>query len=386
MAAQDSELERTEPASQKRLEDARAEGNVARSPELSAFAVTISAMAVIWFMGAPLMDGMKRLMVAGLTLDKSIVREPYAMTERLYAFASEAFMIGAPLLAVTVLAALLAPMAIGGWSFVPGAAAPKFSRINPMSGLGRMFSMHGVTELGKALLKAGLIGGVGAIVLWNSRDSMLELAGQPFHAAVGTLGNVVMVSTFTIGAVLALIAAVDVPLQLWRYAKQLRMTKEELKQEYKEAEGDPHMKSAIRKAQREAAKKRMMADVPKADVIVTNPTHYAVALKYDESMRAPTVVAKGADLLAARIRGVAEQANVPILEAAPLARALFTHTDLGQQVPERLYTAVAEVLAYVFQLKAYGVSGMKPLGDVEVPVDMDPLAGEQPGVGPEVAA
>jgi flagellar biosynthetic protein FlhB len=372
MAAEDSELERTEPASQKRLEDARAEGNIARSPELSAFAVTISAMAVIWFMGAPLMEGMKRLMVSGLTLDKSIVREPGAMTERLYAFASEALMIGAPLLAVTVLAALLAPMAIGGWSFVPGAAAPKFIRIKPMSGFGRMFSMHGVTELGKALLKAGLIGGVGAIVLWNSRESMIELAGQPFHAAVGTMGSLVMVSTFTIGAVLALIAAVDVPLQLWRYAKQLRMTKEELKQEYKEAEGDPHMKSAIRKAQREAAKKRMMADVPKADVIVTNPTHYAVALKYDESMRAPTVIAKGADLLAARIRGIAEQANVPILEAAPLARALFTHTDLGQQIPERLYTAVAEVLAYVFQLKTHGVSGMKPLGEVEVPADMDP--------------
>src|SRR5829696_5657658 len=172
MAGQDSELERTEPASQKRLEDARAEGNIARSPELSAFAVTISAMAVIWFMGAPLMDGMKRIMVSGLTLDRAIVREPHAMTERLYAFASEALMIGAPLMIVTVIAALVAPMAIGGWSFVPSAVGPKFSRINPMSGLGRMFSMHGVTELGKALLKAALIGGVGAIVLWGAKDSM----------------------------------------------------------------------------------------------------------------------------------------------------------------------------------------------------------------------
>jgi flagellar biosynthetic protein FlhB len=150
------------------------------------------------------------------------------------------------------------------------------------------------------------------------------------------------------------------------------MTKEDVKQEHKEAEGDPHVKAAIRAQQRAAAKKRMMADVPKADVIVTNPTHYAVALKYDESMRAPTVIAKGADLLAARIRGVAEANHVPILEAAPLARALFTHTDLGQQIPEKLYTAVAEVLAYVFQLKAYGTSGMKPLGEIEVPVELDP--------------
>jgi flagellar biosynthetic protein FlhB len=372
MAAEDSELERTEPASQKRLEDARAEGNIARSPELSAFAVTISAMAVIWFMGAPLMDGMKRLMVSGLTLDKAIVREPYAMTERLHAFASEALMIGAPLMIVTVLAALVAPLAIGGWSFVPSAVGPKFSRINPMSGLGRMFSMHGITELGKALMKAGLIGAVGAMVLWGSRDSMMELAAQPFDAAIGTLGNIVMVSTFSIAAVLSLIAAVDVPLQLWRYAKQLRMTKEDVKQEHKEAEGDPHVKAAIRSQQRAAAKKRMMADVPKADVIVTNPTHYAVALKYDESMRAPTVIAKGADLLAARIRGVAEANNIPILEAPPLARALFTHTDLGQQIPEKLYTAVAEILAYVFQLKTYGASGMKPLGEIEVPAELDP--------------
>jgi flagellar biosynthetic protein FlhB len=372
MASEDSGLERTEPASQKRLDDARAEGNIARSPELSAFAVTISAMAVIWFMGAPLMDGMKGLMVRGLTLDKAIVREPSAMTERLYTFAYEALMIGAPLLAITVIAALVAPMAIGGWSFVPSAAAPKLSRINPMSGLGRMFSTRGLSELGKALMKAGLIGGVGCAVLWGSRDSMMELAGQPFEAAVGTLGSLVMVSTFSIAAVLSLIAAVDVPLQLWQYAKQLRMTKEDLRQEHKEAEGDPHVKAAIRTQQRAAAKKRMMADVPKADVVVTNPTHYAVALKYDESMRAPTVIAKGADLLAARIRGVAEQANVPILEAAPLARALFTHTDLGQQVPEKLYTAVAEVLAYVFQLKSYGGAGVKPLGDIEVPAELDP--------------
>jgi flagellar biosynthetic protein FlhB len=372
MAAEDSELERTEPASQKRLEDARAEGNIARSPELNAFVVTISTLAVLWMTGGALMDGMKRLMVQGLTLDVAFVREPAQMAERLYAFSSDALMIGAPLLAVTVIAALVTPMALGGWSFVPSAMGPKFSRINPVSGLGRMFSTKGLAELGKALMKAGLIGGVGAMVLWNARDSMMELASQPFEAAMGTLGNLVMVSTLSIAAVMVLIAAVDVPLQLWNHAKQLRMTKEDVKREAKEAEGDPHVKAAIRAQQRAAAKKRMMAEVPKADVIVTNPTHYAVALKYDETMRAPTVVAKGADLLAARIRGVAEANHVPILEAPPLARALFTHTDLGQQVPEKLYTAVAEVLAYVFQLKAHGAAGLKPLGEVEVPAELDP--------------
>jgi flagellar biosynthesis protein FlhB len=285
-------------------------------------------------------------------------------------------MIGAPILAATVIAAVVAPMAVGGWSFVPSAAGPKFSRINPVSGFGRMFSVHSLTELGKALLKAGLIGAISCLVLWQARDAMLELAGQPFNVASSSMARLVMVSTLMIGAVLSLIAAVDVPLQLWQYAKKLRMTKEDVKREAKESDGDPHMKAAIRQQQREAAKKRMMADVPKADVIVTNPTHYAVALKYDDTMRAPTVVAKGADLLAARIRGVAETNNVPILEAPPLARALFHHTDIGHQIPEKLYTAVAEVLAYVFQLKSYGLTGLKPLADVEVPAELDPLAAE----------
>ena len=374
MAAEDSELEKTEPASQRRLEDARNEGNIARSPELSAFAVTMSALAVLWMAGPAVLDGLKRLMVQGLTLDSAAVREPAAMTERLFGFSSEALMIGAPILGATVIAAIVAPMAVSGWSFVPSAAGPKFSRISPMSGLGRMFSMHSLTELGKALLKAGLIGGISCLILWQAKDSMLDLAGQPFSVAASSMASLVMMSTLMIGAVLSLIAAVDVPLQLWQYAKKLRMTKEDVKREHKESDGDPHVKAAIRAMQREAAQKRMMADVPKADVIVTNPTHYAVALKYDETMRAPTVIAKGVDLTAARIRGVADTHNVPILEAPPLARALYTHTDIGQQIPEKLYTAVAEVLAYVFQLKSYGLTGLKPLGDVDVPAELDPHA------------
>jgi flagellar biosynthetic protein FlhB len=187
------------------------------------------------------------------------------------------------------------------------------------------------------------------------------------------MGRLVMVSVFSIAAVMIVIAGVDVPLQLWQHAKGLRMTKEEVKREHKESEGDPHMKAAIRQLQRAAARKRMMADVPTADVIVTNPTHYAVALRYADNMAAPIVVAKGADLVAARIRGIAESHNVPILEAAPLARALFKHTDIGHPIHEQLYTAVAEVLAYVFQLRS-GVAAVAPLGEIEVPKELDPLA------------
>jgi flagellar biosynthesis protein FlhB len=302
------------------------------------------------------------------------VREPTAMLNRLYELASDALIISAPLLTVTVLAALLAPLAIGGWSFAPSAVLPKFSRINPLSGFARMFSIRGIAELGKALLKAGLIGGVGIFVLWRAKEAMLDLAGQPFDSALGATAALVMVSVLTIAAVMSAIAAVDVPLQLWQYARNLRMTREDVKRETKEAEGDPHVKAAVRAQQRAAARKRMMAEIPKADVVVTNPTHYAVALRYEQSMRAPMVVAKGADLLAARIRGIAEMHHVPILEAAPLARALYTHTDLGEHIPEKLYTAVAEVLAYVFQLKNSGTAGLKPLGEVVVPAELDPLA------------
>jgi flagellar biosynthetic protein FlhB len=371
--AEESHLERTEPASPRRLEQAREEGNIARSPELSAFAVVVAALGALWFQGETLVTGLKRLTARGLTLDSAAVREPSAMAARLYELAGDALVIGAPLLAVTAIAALVAPLAIGGWSFAPAAVLPKFSRINPISGFGRMFSIRGIAELGKALLKAGLIGGVAVLVLWKAREPMLALAGQPFESALTSTAGLVMMSVLTVAAVMSVIAAADVPLQLWQYARNLRMTREDVKREAKESEGDPHVKAAIRAQQRAAARKRMMAEIPKADVVVTNPTHFAVALRYEQAMRAPIVVAKGADLLAARIRGIAEMHHVPILEAAPLARALYTHTDLGEQIPEKLYTAVAEVLAYVYQLRN-GAAGLLPLGDVEVPAELDPMA------------
>jgi flagellar biosynthetic protein FlhB len=372
--AEDSNLERTEPATQKRLDDAREQGNVARSPELTSVAVLGAALAGLWFYGAGATTGLARLTAQGLTLDAAAVLDSGAMLTRLSSLTTEALVIAAPLLGLTVVAALAAPMAVSGWSFSVSALQPKFDRISPVQGLSRMFSMRGVAELGKALLKALLIGAVSCAVLWHAKDAMLDLAGQPFEVAFAIVGRLVMVSVFSIAAVMVVIAGVDVPLQLWQHAKGLRMTKEEVKREGKEAEGDPHVKAAMRAQQRAMARKRMMADVPKADVVVTNPTHYAVALRYAENMQAPIVVAKGADLIAATIRGIAESHNVPILEAPPLARALFKHTEIGQQIHEQLYTAVAEVLAYVFQLRSGGLTGLAPLGEVEVPNDLDPLA------------
>ena len=374
MAAEDSGLEKTEPASPRRLEQAREEGQIARSVELSAFAVLASALSALWFFGDSAMGSLMQLVSHALSFEPAAAHDVGTMMQRFHDLSVDALVLGAPLMAVTVVAALAAPLALSGWSFAPKALQPKFSRISPLQGFKRMFSMRSLAELGKALLKATLIGGVAALVLWSARDALLGLAMQPINLALASLGGLVMMSVLTVSAAMIVIAGVDVPLQLWQHAKQLRMTREEVKREHKETEGDPHLKAAIRAQQRAAANKRMMADVPKADVIVTNPTHYAVALRYSEKMAAPTVIAKGVDLTAARIRGVADEHRVPVLEAPPLARALYAHTDIGQQIPEKLYTAVAEVLAYVFQLKSHGTAGLKPLGEVDVPAELDPKA------------
>jgi flagellar biosynthetic protein FlhB len=373
--AEESDLERTEPASERRLEQAREEGQIARSPELSAFAVMLAALATLWVMSGPVMKGLARLFSESLSFDAVAAHDPGAMFSRLSGAAFDALLIAAPVLVAVVAAALVAPLVIGGWAF---AFKVDFQRLDPLKGITRLFSVRGATELLKAVLKASVIGIGAAVVLWKTKDSMLAVAGQPLDVALVVVGELVMSSALAVAAVMIAIVAVDVPLQLWQYARGLRMSKDELKREAKEMEGDPHVKAAIRSQQRAAARKRMMAAVPTADVVVTNPTHYAVALKYDEaSMRAPTVVAKGADLVAARIRGIAEESRVPILEAPKLARVLFAHTEIGEQIPEKLYTAVAEVLAYVFRLRhreRFGGPEQAPLGEIEVPAELDPQA------------
>jgi flagellar biosynthetic protein FlhB len=370
--AEQSDLERTEPASERRLEQAREEGQIARSPELSAFAVMLAALATLWVMGGPLMKGLAQLVSRSLSFDSVAAHDPAAMFSRLSGAAFDALFIAAPVLVAVLAAALVAPLLIGGWSF---AFKVDFQRIDPFKGLGRLFALRGATELLKAILKALVIGTGALIVLWKTKDSMLAVAGQPLDVALVSVGELVITSVLAVAAVMIAIVAVDVPLQLWQYARGLRMSKDELKREAKEMEGDPHVKAAIRTQQRAAARKRMMAAVPTADVVITNPTHYAVALKYDEaSMRAPTVVAKGADLVAARIRGIAEESRVPILEAPRLARVLYAHAEIGEQIPEKLYTAVAEVLAYVFRLRyreRFGGPEQPPLGEIEVPAELD---------------
>jgi flagellar biosynthetic protein FlhB len=288
----------------------------------------------------------------------------------------EAVTVFAPLLLLLVAAALASPMLLRGWLFSAKAVTPDFNRLNPLSGIKRMLSLNGLVELLKAIAKVSLLGAVAVWLIWSRRETIFSLGMETIPAATQHLGDLIGRGFLLIAGAMIFVVIADVPFQLWNHHKKLKMTKEELRQEARESEGDPQLKARIRQQQREISRRRMMAEIPHADVVVTNPTHYAVALKYsDGEMRAPRVVAKGADRVAARIREIAAENGVPTLEAPPLARALYRHTDLGDEIPAALYAAVAEVLAYVFQLRHYrSAGGYAPSmpSDLPVPRDLDP--------------
>ncbi|RFC34377.1 MAG: flagellar biosynthetic protein FlhB [Candidatus Nitrotoga sp. MKT] len=376
--AEDSDLEKTEQPSQRRLDQAREEGQAARSRELSTFSVLFAGGAGLWLMGSALSTQLIKLLRDGLTLDTTLAFNTDLLLPRLHTLSLEALVAFLPILLLLLVTAALSPLLLNGWIFSLKALQPNLSKLNPIAGIGRMFSVNSLVELGKAIAKSLVVGGVGAWVIWHNKDSVMMLIAEPLITALPHLGYLLWISFATIMGGMLLIALVDVPFQLWEHNKKLKMTKEEVRQEARESEGDPQVKGRIRSMQREMARRRMMSNIPTADVVVTNPTHYAVALSYSEKgMGAPIVVAKGSHLLAARIREIAIQNNVPILEAPPLARALHKHTELGQAIPEALYNAVAEVLAYVYQLRRYRQgSGVMPDAphDLPVPPQLDPAS------------
>lgn len=375
--AEDSDLERTEPASPRRLEQAREEGDVPRSRELATCTILLAAGLAFWFSGESLIRRLNHLLTSGLTLEREHAFDFNLLLTHIVP-ALEGVLLGlAPLAAILLLVALGSPLLIGGWLLSGKALQPNFSRLNPLKGFGNMFSVRSLVELGKAIGKTLLIGAIAWLVVSSQTEEMLGLSAEPLHTGWAHLGSLLLTGFIAIVSGLVVIALIDAPYQMWHYANKLKMTREEVRQESKESDGDPMVKARIRQLQREMAKRRMMAEVPTADVVVTNPTHYAVALKYSEGkMRAPVVVAKGADEVAAKIREIASEHKVAMLEAPPLARALYRHTELGDEIPAALYTAVAEVLAYVFQLRAYGKhGGVRPAvpEQIDVPADMDPL-------------
>lgn len=378
--AEESDLERTEPASGRRLEKAREEGNLPQSRELMAFLVLAAGVGGLWAMGGWLSSRTTLLLRDGLTLTHDVAFDPTQMFARFTHLAGESLVTLAPLFLLTIAGAIVGPMVIGGWNFTGKPLQLNFAKMDPLQGIKRIFSLQGVAELVKAVLKSLLVGTVIWWVIRHEQDNLFALITMPVEAGAPAMVHELLTASLMIVGGMAILAAIDVPFQLWQYYSRLRMTKEELKQEGKEQEGSPEVKGRIRRQQREAARRRMMQEVPKADVVVTNPTHYAVALKYDsDRMAAPQIVAKGMNLIAANIRELAVQNNVPVLEAPPLARALYKHAEIGDQVPTTLYTAVAEVMAYVYQLSQYlaGVQGMQAPEaprTIAVPDELDPGA------------
>jgi flagellar biosynthesis protein FlhB len=364
-----SDQERTEQATPKRLEEARKKGQIPRSRDLSAAAVTLAGGLALHVLGEQISGRMYGLMQRGLTLSREQALDSAYLLPTLGSAAAEGLRACTPVLATILLAALLAPLVLGGWSFSTESLMPQFDRLNPLAGMKRVFALRNLIELAKALAKFGIVALVAVIVLWNDAPSMLALGREPLEEAIGHAAKLSGQGLLAITAGLLIVAGIDVPYQLWQYAKQMRMSKEEVRQEYKESEGSPEIKGRIKQMQQRLASQRMMQDVPKADVIVTNPTHFAVALRYDEKrMRAPIVIAKGVDLIAARIRAIAGENSVPIFEAPPLARVLYRNVEIGSEVPSSLYVAVAQILSYIFQLRVAKRSGLQPppRPDVEV--------------------
>ncbi|MDR2787781.1 MAG: flagellar type III secretion system protein FlhB [Candidatus Accumulibacter sp.] len=375
--AEGSDTERTEPASSRRLDKARDEGQVPRSREVGAFLVLMVAAGAFWVLGGWMMRRTMIIMEYGLSFDAQILRDPQLMLARFSDISLNALVSFAPLVLALIAATLAAPFFLGSWNVSTKVLMPDISRLNPLKGLTRIISWSGILELVKSVAKASLIGGVAVYVIWAQRGEILALLGQTISAGLAGAGHMVNYSFLVIVLSMSIIVAIDAPFQLWQYYDKLKMTKEEVRQENKEMEGNPEVKGRIRSLQREAARRRMMGAVPTADVIVTNPTHFAVALTYKNGMSAPKVVAKGMGEIARKIRSIGVEHGVPLLEAPPLARALYHHAELDHEIPASLYAAVAEVLAYVYRLSQWRRQGGDypfPPRDIRVPTDMVPEA------------
>ncbi len=352
MAENDKSQEKTEQPTEKRLQDAKKKGQVARSRELNVLLSLLAAALVITMTGPAMMSNLIEAMTQGLALSGDATNDPGQLVSTVSSVAKPALFGLLPFLLVSIVAVFAGPMMVGGWAISADNIVPKFERLDPIKGIGRIFSIKSLVEFGKSVLKVVLIAGVALVVINNLLPRFTELVTGTPNAAVGELGQMLLYAFFVLSAVLVLIALVDVPYQMWQHNKQLMMTRQEVKDEMKESEGRPEVRSKRRQLQMEFSDRRMMEAVPDADVVITNPTHYAVALKYEDGLTgAPVVVAKGQDWIALRIREIAQLHEVPVFEAPPLARALHGMSDLNREIPVELYSAVAQVLAYIYQLK-----------------------------------
>lgn len=373
MAENQDGQEKSQEPTGKKISDARKKGQVPRSRELNTMALTFLGAATLLLMAPYFASRMNDILTTQFSLKRVDIFDPNAMMAHLTRAVGDALFMLLPFFGVMVVVALVATLAVGGFNVSAEAMQPKLSKINPIKGMKRVFSAKGLMELVKSLFKFLLVGTATASMLWFWSDQLLALGNLNIELALSEGLRLIGWSSLLLSSTLILLALVDVPFQLWQYRKDLKMTQQEVRDEYKETEGKPEVKNRLRQMQREIAVRRMMQEVPKADVVVTNPTHYAVALRYDPGrMQAPQVVAKGKDLVAANIREVAEANGVPRVEAPLLARAIYFNTELDQQIPAGLFLAVAQLLAYVFQLRAYREQG----GDIPTAPDSYPVPEE----------
>ncbi len=377
--AESSAQDRNLPASPRRLEKAREEGQVARSRDLGHFAAVAAGGVALVLFAPQLSDMLAQMLKRALHFNAHSLAAPGFMGERLAELVQTLMWIAFPLGLLMAAVAVVAGVASGGWVWTWTPLGPKFDKLNPFAGLARIVSKHQLVDTMKACLLALLLGGAGALYLRAHLDEFGGVLALPLPAALAQAGRTLLAGLSLLLLLLAAFALVDVPLQRHLHKSRLKMSREELRQEQKETEGNVEVKAKVKARMREMANRRMLAAVPKADLVVMNPTHYAVALKYDDAkMSAPRVVAKGADLMALRIRDSAKDSQVPVLEAPVLARALYAHAEIDREIPAALFAAVAQVLAYVYQLRAamQGRAVMpNDLPPLDVPVELDPHHG-----------
>jgi len=374
MAESGSGQEKTEEPTGKKLQDTRDQGQVPRSRELNTLLIMLVSGASFLILGNGMIERLMDISRRHFSVQREMLFRSDGLAQMFWDAVEAGLLAIAPLLLVLAVVAVVSPLSMGGWTFSAKALVPKLDKLDPVKGMGRVFSSKGLMELGKALIKFVLISTVGFFLMQQKLPLFMALDHMEFHQAVAIMTKELVWVFIILSASLLLITLVDVPFQLWDYRRQLKMTLQEIKDEHKESEGSPEVKGKVRQMQREIAQRRMMEAIPQADVVITNPSHYAVALKYDQlKMRAPIVVAIGVDLIALQIKRVAQAHEVPILEAPPLARALYHNSELGGEIPAGLYLAVAQVLAYIYQLKQYQKDGgipPPPLNDIPIPDDL----------------
>lgn len=363
--------EKSEEPTSKKLEDSRKKGQVARSKELATMLIMMIASLWLLWLGPQMMVDFERMMIMGFSLERDHAFDMKRAGDLIFAQFEAAFWLTLPFLLAMMVMAIVANIIVGGWLFSTEVMAPKFSKLNPIAGIKRMFSLHALVELIKALLKFFLMSVLAVLFIYSTLREVYHLGLIEVEPGLASAGEILAMALVVMSLGLIVIALIDVPYMLWKHNEDMKMTLQEVKDEFKQTEGNPEIKGRIRRMQQEMAMRRMMQDVPTADVIITNPEHYAVALKYDnEKMNAPIVLGMGIDFMAAQIRSIATKNNIEIVRSPALARALYYNSEVGQVIPRQLFMAVAQILAMVFQLKERKITQLPTFDDVVVPADL----------------